>query len=61
MVVGENRVPVARRPRGVEVVGSGENRVLGVVWIRNTVAAGVDALAVPGFRHELHPPLCPSR
>src|SRR5438445_9495741 len=56
MVVREGGpVEVARAVRGSEVASSGEDRVVRIPWIGDTVSVRVDAPAQPGARHELHP------
>ncbi len=42
-------------PAALQVAGGGEDRVFGVVGVGDPVAVGVDAVAVPGRGHELHP------
>ena len=44
-----------------EVAGGRGDRVLGVPGIRDAVAVGVNAPALPGRRHELHPADRPGR
>ena len=56
VVVGEDRLAhVAGRAGRLEVAGAGEDRVDRVVRVLLAVLVGVDAVGLPGRRHELHP------
>ena len=57
VVVGEDRpAKVGLRAGGAQVAPRREDRVDRVVGIRDPVPVGIDAVAIPGRRHELHPP-----
>src|SRR4029078_13693369 len=55
-VVGEDRArDVGAAARSGHIARGCCDRVLGAPWIGDPVACGVDAPALPGGRHELHP------
>jgi hypothetical protein len=57
VVVGEDRLAqIGLGAGGAQVARGGEDRVDRVVGILLAVLVGVDAVGLPGRRHELHPP-----